>query len=147
MKTQLTYLTLASYLILNSISFAQKHEGSHHEGSHHEGSHHEGSHYQDGQNDELEVVAGEVVDLSCYLDHKAKGPSHKKCAIACAKKGLPMGILTDKNQLYLLIENKARAEAYQEAIYNAAESVTVRGKVYNIYAIQAIQVTEIKHTY
>ena len=145
MITQLTYLTLAPYLILNSISFAQTHEGSHREGSHHEGSHHEGSHSQKGQNDELEAVTGEVVDLSCYLDHKSKGSGHKKCAVTCAKKGLPMGILTDKNQLYLLLENNDRPEAYQEAIYNASESVTVRGKTYNLNGIQAIQVIEIRY--
>ena len=145
MNIQLTYLTLASYLILNSITFAQTHEGSHIEGSHHEGSHNEGSHSQKGQNDELEAVTGEVVDLSCYLDHKAKGPGHKKCAITCAKKGLPMGILTDKNQLYLLIENRDREEVYQEAIYNASELVTLRGKTYNLGGIKAIQVTEVKY--
>ena len=141
MKIKLTFLTLASYLIFNSISFSQKM----HEGSHHEGSHHEGSHSKNGQINELESVSGEIVDLSCYFDNKEKGSSYKKCALACVKKGLPMGILTDKKQLYLLIENHDRSEAYQEAIYNAAESVSVRGKTYNFGGFQAIKVTEIKY--
>jgi len=140
MKTKLTYLMLASYLFFNSISFAQTHEGSHHEGSHHEG-----SNSQNGQNDERETIAGEIVDLSCYFDNKEKGSSHKKCALSCVKKGLPMGILTDKKQLYLLIKNHDRPEAYQEAIYNAAESVLVRGKTYNLGGLQAIKVTEVKY--
>ena len=161
MKRQLTYLTLVFYLIVNSASFASEddapdhiHEGSHkkgsdHEGSHREGSHkkgsdHEGSHSQKGQKAELQTVTGEVVDLSCYLDHKAKGPSHKQCAISCAKKGLPMGILTKNNSLYLVLENHDNASAYKETTKHAAETVIVKGKVYNLGGIQAIKVAEVK---
>ena len=141
MKTRRTYLTLAFYLIFNAVSFAQHHDHEHAN----EGTHQEGSHSQDGEKNEQQTVTGEVVDLSCYLDHKAKGPGHKKCAIACAKKGLPIGILTKSNSLYLLIENHDNAKAYKEAIEHAAETVTVKGKVYNQGGVQAIRVSELKH--
>ncbi|HLG93802.1 MAG TPA: hypothetical protein VI546_03105 [candidate division Zixibacteria bacterium] len=41
-------------------------------------------------------LVGEVICLSCYVDHESKGPEHAACAASCAKRGVPMGILEDK---------------------------------------------------
>ena len=41
-------------------------------------------------------LVGEVVCLSCYMGHEAKGAEHASCAAACAKRGVPLGILEDK---------------------------------------------------
>ncbi len=46
-------------------------------------------------------VKGEVVDVSCYLAHGAKGEGHKSCAEACAKAGGALGILTANGKLYV----------------------------------------------
>ena len=80
MNRLLTLTTIVLFLTLGPASF---------EGIAHDHSHSEGSHSHGGGDDELQTVSGEVVDLSCYLEHKAKGPGHRKCAISCAKKGLP----------------------------------------------------------
>jgi hypothetical protein len=76
-------------------------------------------------------VTVEVIDLSCYLSHPhtSLGASHRKCAETCAKKGLPMGILTDDGKAYVLLEDHANPKAYADAIGNAAKTVTVQGKV------------------
>ena len=49
------------------------------------------------------VMVGEIVDTGCYLGHEAKGEKHKECAATCVAAGMPIGLLTDKNALYLLI--------------------------------------------
>ncbi len=51
------------------------------------------------------TVAGEVVDVSCYLRHgdKGIGDSHAACAAACAKAGSPLGILTKDGKLYVSV--------------------------------------------
>jgi hypothetical protein len=48
-------------------------------------------------------LTGEVVCLSCYVDHEAKGAEHAACAASCAKRGVPMGILEDKTGHVFLV--------------------------------------------
>jgi hypothetical protein len=75
-------------------------------------------------------VTGEVVDLSCYLSHPSTsvGASHRKCAETCAKKGLPMGVLSDDGNVVLLLEDHGNPKAYEAAVGKAAQTVTVEGK-------------------
>ncbi len=60
-------------------------------------------------------LVGEVVCLSCYVDHEAKGADHAACAAACAKRGVPMGILEDKtSNVYMVVKGHTGAnEALQ----------------------------------
>src|SRR5699024_11503361 len=51
-----------------------------------------------------QTITGEVLDMSCYMDHGAKGQGHKKCAQGCLDKGLPAGILAKNGKVYLLVE-------------------------------------------
>ncbi len=87
-----------------------------------------------------EKVTGEVVDMSCYLHHPetATGASHRKCAETCAKKGLPMGLLTGDKQLFLLVEDHDNPKAYAAALAKAAQQVTVEGEKVNAGGVQAI---------
>jgi hypothetical protein len=76
---------------------------------------------------ETKSITGEVVDLMCYLDHGAKGEKHQGCAEKCIKSGGPVGLLTDDNQLYLVIgEHKPMND---ELASKAAQKVTLKGKV------------------
>lgn len=47
------------------------------------------------------ILEGEIVDSVCYLDHGAKGESHKSCAVMCINGGAPIGLAT-KDGLYIL---------------------------------------------
>ena len=38
------------------------------------------------------TVTGEVIDTYCYSTEGARGMGHKACAMACAKKGIPVGL-------------------------------------------------------
>lgn len=89
------------------------------------------------------TIQGEVVCLSCYLSHNAKGESHAKCAIACIKKGLPMGILTDDGKLFVMLEDHAKADAYQQLKKSAAKQVTVTGIVYARSGVTGIAVQKV----
>lgn len=92
-----------------------------------------------------QVITGEVIDMSCYMDHGAKGESHAKCAKGCIiKHHLPAGILSKNGQVYLLIQDHDKADAYDTAMQHAAETITVSGKVFNKNGVQSLLVESVK---
>ena len=90
-------------------------------------------------------VTGEVVDLSCYLHHPdtSTGSGHRKCAETCAKKGLPMGLLTSDKQVFLLLEDHDNPKAYAAALAKAAQQATVEGDKVTVGGVQAIVVESV----
>ena len=93
---------------------------------------------------ETKTVTGEILDMKCYMTSGAHGPEHKDCAAMCVKGGSPMGILADDGKVYLLIEGKDGAAAFEEAKKNAGETVTVTGTLSEKNGVQALIVTEVK---
>lgn len=91
-----------------------------------------------------QTLKGEVVDLSCYMDHGAHGEGHKECAKSCIKKGLPAGLLTADGQLYLLVENHSEAKSYAKLSGYAADNVAVTGTVFDKNGMKAISVNAVK---
>src|SRR6185295_6781004 len=77
-----------------------------------------------------DTLTGEIVDMACYVAHPAtgRGSGHRKCADTCLKKGMPMGLLTEDKQLYLLLEDHDNPKPYQQLKEKAAETVTVEGE-------------------
>ena len=53
------------------------------------------------------TITGQVVDLNCYTTMGASGASHKTCAIACAKAGVALAILSSDGILYMPVSAKA----------------------------------------
>lgn len=49
------------------------------------------------------TIVGEVVDVSCFLQLGKRGEAHIPCGQKCVRNGQPVGILTEKGQLYLVI--------------------------------------------
>src|SRR6266496_2307702 len=47
------------------------------------------------------TITGQVVDLNCNTTNGASGPGHKACAQACAKAGVPLGLLSSDGTMYL----------------------------------------------
>jgi len=86
------------------------------------------------------TVSGEIVDLSCYLGHGAKGAGHKECAATCIANGGPMGLLTDKGMLYVLTMNHDNADAFNSAKKHAGENVKVTGPVMMKNGTRAMEV-------
>lgn len=52
------------------------------------------------------TITGQVVDLNCYTTNGASGAGHKACAEACAKSGVPLGILSSDGTIYLPVSSK-----------------------------------------
>src|SRR6266496_6065675 len=52
------------------------------------------------------TITGSVVDLNCHTTNGASGAAHKACASACAKAGVPLGILGTDGTIYLPVSSK-----------------------------------------
>jgi hypothetical protein len=74
------------------------------------------------------TVKGEIVDLACYLAQGKKGPQHKSCAQMCAKGGVPIGLLTESQELYLLIDDHSNPKPYEAAKKLAGGNAEIAGK-------------------
>lgn len=89
-------------------------------------------------------VSGEILDLSCYLSKGSKGPRHKTCAKMCAEKGLPIGILTESGEVYLLLEDHDNPDPYDDLKKLAGGNAEVAGKKFTRSGMQSILVQESK---
>ena len=90
------------------------------------------------------TVKGEILDLSCYLSHDLKGRSHRSCAQQCAKRGLPIGVLSESGEVYLLLEDHNNAEPYDKAKELAGDKAEVKGKKFAKGGVNSILVGEVK---
>jgi len=75
-------------------------------------------------------VEGEILDMTCYLHKGSTGRRHKACAEMCAEKGLPIGVLTEAGEAFLLIEDHDNPEPYAEARKLAGRKAAIAGRKY-----------------
>ena len=52
------------------------------------------------------TISGQVIDLNCHTTNGASGAGHKACALACAKAGVPLGILASDGTIYVPVSSK-----------------------------------------
>lgn len=80
------------------------------------------------------TVTGEVIDAWCYLSEImwATGSAHHQCAIWCARGGIPVGILGDDEQVYivLMVENDADVIGNHGILRMQTNEVVVEGDLY-----------------
>jgi hypothetical protein len=90
------------------------------------------------------TVKGEVVDIACVTDKKdaGKGAAHAACAMVCAKKGQPVGILT-ADALYTVTGDYA-ANSNAKLLDFVAKTVIVTGVVTEKDGVKSINVKSIK---
>ena len=86
------------------------------------------------------TVTGEIVDTGCYLGHAERGEKHKQCAQLCIQKGMPMGLLTEAGDLYLLTPPHQNTDAYKQVKDWAAQTVEVTGTVMERNGLKSIEV-------
>ncbi len=57
------------------------------------------------------AVTGEVIDSWCYITEimYGEGTAHHQCALWCAAGGIPVGILGDDAQVYIVLKMEADA--------------------------------------
>ncbi len=90
------------------------------------------------------TITGELVDMGCYLDHGARGAKHAECATRCISDGMPMGVLTASNELYLVTMDHDDADPYNALKKMAAKTVSVTGPVFMRNGMKAIDAQQAK---
>lgn len=89
-------------------------------------------------------VKGELVDTFCFLTMSAKGAGHKQCAVECAKKGIPVGIVQEgTGKLYVLLPAKNGESLPDSVTSKMGETVTVNGDEYVNGGSQFIRVESV----
>ena len=99
------------------------------------------------------ILTGEVVDVSCFLQLGKRGEAHIPCGQKCVRNGQPIGLLTDREQLYLIIpeEHHPRRDGQVSLKDRFAElmgkRVTISGMVttYNDYRVLFVQTLPTDH--
>jgi hypothetical protein len=66
--------------------------------------------------------------MACYMAKGSRGAAHKACAVMCAKRGVPIGVLTDNGELYLLLDDHNNEDPYEAAKKLAGERAEVTGR-------------------
>ena len=90
------------------------------------------------------TVQGEVIDMACYMAKGSRGAAHKACAQMCAKKGVPIGVLTDGGEVYLLLDDHNNPDPYDAAKKLAGEHAEISGKKFNKQGVASIVVNSAK---
>ena len=90
------------------------------------------------------TVQGEIVDMACYMAKGSHGAAHKACAQMCAKRGVPIGVLTDAGEVYLLLDDHNNPDPYDSAKKLAGERAEVSGKKYSKQGVASIVVGGVK---
>ena len=83
-----------------------------------------------------ETVKGQIVDESCYKmdkantgkDHKMPHGDTKDCAVACAKQGQPLALLTSDGKVYEIAGGLA-ADKNAKLIPHISHTVEITGDV------------------
>ena len=90
------------------------------------------------------TVKGEVVDVACSTKkgEGGKGEAHASCAMACAKKGMPVGILT-ADSVYTVTGDYA-ANNNAKLLDFVAKQVVVTGEVTEKDGVKSLNVKSIK---
>lgn len=90
------------------------------------------------------TMTGEIMDTDCYIAHGAMGEKHKACGVTCVASGTPMGLLTAKGELYLLMPPHDNKDAYNKAKEWVGDKAEVTGMVFERAGIKAIEVMSAK---
>jgi hypothetical protein len=89
------------------------------------------------------TIKGEVVDIACAVDKKdaGKGAAHAACAMSCAKRGQPVGILT-ADAIYTVTGDYA-ADKNAKLLDFVAKQVSVTGEVTEKDGVKSINAKSI----
>lgn len=92
-------------------------------------------------------ITGEVIDSWCYITEImfAEGTAHHQCALWCAAGGIPVGILGEDGQVYMVLklEGDATSVANPAILKIQTHKVTVDGDVYDRDGIRYLVVNKV----
>ncbi len=92
-------------------------------------------------------VTGEVIDTWCYISEImfAEGSAHHQCAVWCAAGGIPVGVLGDDGQVYMVLKvgDDTTNVANPAILEIQSHRVTVDGNLYQRDGINYLLIDEI----
>lgn len=90
------------------------------------------------------TVEGYVLDSACTFTKNLDKPTSRDCALACAKNGSPLVILTSDGSIYWPISEKNPAEGQNARLTEfAGTRVQATGKLYDRGGSHALVIDEI----
>jgi hypothetical protein len=91
------------------------------------------------------TVKGYVIDSACTFTKQLKKPISPECAVACAKAGSPLVILSDDDTIYWPISDSTPSSGQNEKLLPfAGQKVTATGKVFERGGSHAMVVDKIE---
>ena len=91
------------------------------------------------------MVKGYVLDSACAFIKNLKKPVSAECALACAKAGSPLVILTDDGTIYWPISDAMPATGQNQRLMKlAGQKVTARGRVFERGGSRALVIEQIE---
>ena len=90
------------------------------------------------------TLTGTVVDVNCYVTHQAQGAAHKSCAVACANKGVALGILTTDGTMYMPVSSKPADPQNSRMVQFAEGKVKVTGTHRMVSGLHTIEIETIE---
>ena len=91
------------------------------------------------------TVKGYVLDSACAFTKNLKKPISADCAIACAKAGSPLVILTNAGDIYWPIADTTPSSGQNEKLLPyAGQQVTATGKVFQRNGSRAMVIEKLE---
>ena len=91
------------------------------------------------------TVKGYVIDSACTFTKNLKKPVSPQCAVACAKAGSPLVILSDDGTIYWPISDATPSSGQNERLLPfAGQKVTATGKVFERGGSRALVIDKIE---
>ena len=91
------------------------------------------------------TIKGYVLDSACAFTKGLKKPISSECAIACAKAGSPLVILTTNGTIYWPIADTTPSSSQNDKLLPfAGKKVTVTGKLFQRGGSTAIVISKIE---
>ena len=91
------------------------------------------------------TIKGYVVDSACAFVKNLKKPVSADCAVACAKAGSPLVVLTQAGAIYWPISDATPATGQNQRLMEyAGKMVSVTGKVFDKGGSHAIVIEKIE---
>jgi len=92
------------------------------------------------------IVKGQLIGMTCFVKHNSKGSSHVDCFKECAKKGLPIGILTEDKVIFQISGSghEDPIKTNKKFLKYAEEKVIAKGETFSSNGVKMIVVKGIK---
>jgi len=95
--------------------------------------------------DAQKSVTGSLEDTFCYNVVGAHGAAHAQCALKCAQKGIPVGLVEKGTEkMYILLPPKNEQALPDDVLKNMEKEVTVTGKSYSKGGVEFLTVDSVK---